>query len=210
MRILSLFAVALLQIASLGAQVLNDFSAFTSTVATNFEGSWTISPPGPDAALGTFSQGAGVYNITGGTNGELSKANFYFLNSAQDALEPLNIGSNTSLALRAMLLPGNAATALTVTLYDSSASTHAASVSYDFSSFSSATYLTSVGALTADIGFDWSAIQSFSISGNMTGGTAALNISLDSLTAVPEPSTYAAILGLATLGFVGYRRYRRS
>ena len=28
--------------------------------------------------------------------------------------------------------------------------------------------------------------------------------------AVPEPSTYAAILGLATLGFVGYRRYRRS
>ena len=43
-----------------------------------------------------------------------------------------------------------------------------------------------------------------------TGGTGqTLNVTLDTLTvAVPEPSTYAALSGIAVLGFVAYRRRR--
>jgi hypothetical protein len=53
-------------------------------------------------------------------------------------------------------------------------------------------------------GFDWSitdantSVVFGTVSGNNVG-----------LVAVPEPSTYAAILGLATLGLVGFRRFRR-
>jgi len=43
-----------------------------------------------------------------------------------------------------------------------------------------------------------------------TGGTGqTLNVTLDQLVvAVPEPSTYAALSGIAVLGFVAYRRRR--
>lgn len=43
-----------------------------------------------------------------------------------------------------------------------------------------------------------------------TGGTGqTLNVTLDTLAvAVPEPSTYAALSGIAVLGFVAYRRRR--
>ncbi|MBK8475999.1 MAG: PEP-CTERM sorting domain-containing protein [Opitutaceae bacterium] len=37
-----------------------------------------------------------------------------------------------------------------------------------------------------------------------------LNAGFAMTSAVPEPATYAAILGLVTLGLVGYRRFRRS
>lgn len=44
------------------------------------------------------------------------------------------------------------------------------------------------------------------------GGSSpeSLGLSSSMVTAVPEPATYAAILGLVTLGLVGYRRFRRS
>jgi hypothetical protein len=43
-------------------------------------------------------------------------------------------------------------------------------------------------------------------------GSTPFRMTFDSIsltTAVPEPSTYAAILGFVTLGLVGYRRFRR-
>ena len=40
-------------------------------------------------------------------------------------------------------------------------------------------------------------------------GTFANSLAVSTGTVVPEPSTYAAILGLATLGLVGFRRFRR-
>jgi hypothetical protein len=41
------------------------------------------------------------------------------------------------------------------------------------------------------------------------GQAGSYSVLWDNLNAVPEPSTYAAILGLAALGFVGFRRFRR-
>jgi hypothetical protein len=43
------------------------------------------------------------------------------------------------------------------------------------------------------------------------GGESPDNLAVANLvvTAVPEPATYAAILGFVTLGLVGYRRFRR-
>jgi len=42
-----------------------------------------------------------------------------------------------------------------------------------------------------------------------TGGTGqTLNVTFDTLAAIPEPSTYAALSGIAVLGFVAYRRRR--
>ena len=45
---------------------------------------------------------------------------------------------------------------------------------------------------------------------SVPGGSYPDGLGIANLTvAVPEPSTYAAILGALTLGFVGVRRFRR-
>lgn len=57
------------------------------------------------------------------------------------------------------------------------------------------------------------ALQLFNFS-NIAGGTQTLLVdeirySTNMAAVIPEPSTYAALLGLAVLGFVGWRRFRR-
>jgi hypothetical protein len=55
--------------------------------------------------------------------------------------------------------------------------------------------------------------MSWSLVGGNFAPVADVRMSIDQvsvLAAVPEPSTYAAVLGAMVLGVVGYRRFRRS
>jgi hypothetical protein len=213
MNIKSIATLLALLSGCLQGQTLNDFSSFYVSDRTYFEGTWAA---GSFAPANTFSQGDGVYNITGGKNDIGSLVTYYFLNSDASDFAPISIGSNRFLSLTAMALPGTTAPSLTIRFSDNAGDTNFASASFDLTKLSTTSYttLTTPIEIRDDkfLDFDWSAIQSYVVSGGITGGTDSFNISFDNLAAVsaiPEPSTYAAIFGALTLGGVCYRRYRR-
>ncbi len=60
------------------------------------------------------------------------------------------------------------------------------------------------GAANADVQWTITDAGTSYMVGDLIGNSVVLE------SAIPEPATYAAILGLVTLGLVGYRRFRRS
>lgn len=87
--------------------------------------------------------------------------------------------------------------------------------------FASADFLASdfTGSLTTvtktlafSSGFDASTFIYYGINGGTPSGTSNFRYTFDSAsvstTAIPEPSTFAALSGIAVLGFVAYRRRR--
>lgn len=86
---------------------------------------------------------------------------------------------------------------------------------YDSNSIASSTYFNSVSSLSSN--WNWTAPSLAGSTMSVSLDDASLvwqdgsnTFSTSLLVAVPEPATYAAILGLVTLGLVGYRRFRRS
>ncbi len=196
--------------ASAQAQVLQTFSNVVDHNLTYFYGSWeaTGSTLGSTNPNSQFLQGAGVYDITGSstivpTNSADSKLEFF-------NASPISIGSNNLLSVTAKTLSGNAASSFLVILVDSGGKT--ASVSFATSAFSTLNYTTALGALTPQSGFRNDLIESLIISGGQLGGTDRFNVSFDtvSATAIPEPSTYAALVGMACLGAALRQRRKRN
>lgn len=201
---LSVALAALLAAAACSAQVLNDFSAFYKAETTYFKGSWTA---GADSGpIASFQQGAGVFDFVGGTNSSEAGVDFFFMNPSLTDIAPLNVGVNRTLQVNAQTLAGNAATSFVVILFDNSASQKFASATFDLTSISGSSISTVSSLLTAQAGFDWSQVQGFTITGGITGGSQLLNLRMDGLAVIPEPSTYAMILGGLTLGVVVIRR----
>ena len=208
-----LLPVALLcgaSFASAQQVVLHDFSAFESPATTVFMGDWAANgdPFGGDATpIAGFSQGAGVYNISGGTNADTAGA-FYFFSAP-----PGDLTGYSLLEVSAGLLAGNTAPTFTVSLFD-------ANNESAFAVFLATTFagpgLTTYGAeLTFSPGFDATTLTSFQITGGVLGGTDALNISLDQLAVtnaspIPEPATYGLFAGLVALAVALARRRRRA
>jgi hypothetical protein len=173
---------------------------------TFFTGSWeatgdTIGTANPNSQ---FSQGAGVYNIASSTATNSADSSIVFFNSPL-----LSIGTNTQISVTAKLLSGNTATSFTVFLSNTNPSL-SASVSFPTSLFNSGGYATATLSFFQTGGFNPNAIETVKITGNQIGGSSAFDISFDNISAVPEPSTYAAILGTATLGLAYLRRRNRS
>lgn len=199
-----LFVASLLVVSGAQAQVtLNDFSAVLNPNLTFFYGSWeaTGSTDGSPSPNATFTQGAGLYEISAAnaTDSADSKLEFFYET-------PLNIGTNMYLAVTATELPTNLASSFQITLVDSLGKTAYAAFAID--TFLVGAYSMQSSLLTMQSGFNSASIDSFFISGGQPGSTIRFNIGLDHIAAVaiPEPSTYVALLALAVLGFVAYRR----
>jgi hypothetical protein len=182
---------------------------FSSVVGPNtfFYGSWeaTGDVSGTLNKNSQFVQGAGVFDITGAsaiipTNSSASKLEFF-------NVPRVSIGTNTLLSVTAQALANNAATSFEISLKD--AGGKSASVSFNATSFPTGSYTTAIGVLTFDSGFLSSSIDSMIISGAQPVGTAVFNFSFDNVSAVPEPATYAGILGAGAFGLVLVRRRRR-
>lgn len=194
---------SLLSLGTISAQVvLQDFSS-TVTANTYFYGTWEASgnTSGTNSPNASFSQGSGVYNIdaTNATNADNSKIEFFYSPNT-------SISSFTQLTVIAQALTNNAATSFQVILLDSGAKT--ATATFNASSFLVGSYSTASSALTFSSGFNTAAIDSMIITGAIPSGTARFNFSFDNIsaTAVPEPSTYAALAGCLALGLVAWRR----
>jgi len=206
-----LLLCALLGAPFASAQItLNDFSAFASPTNTFFTGDWELTgdPAGSSSPRASFSQGAGFYNFTGGSNADTATAIYFF-----DA--PVNISGLSLLEVSAHLLVGNTAPALTITLFDSTGGSAFAVVAP--SAFAGAGFTTLSAPLTF-FDFNASDLSSFQLSGNVVNGSNPLDLSIDNLAVaapravvpVPEPAAYGALGVVSLLTLIGVRRFRRN
>lgn len=192
------------------AQVIETFSNF-NTSNTTWLGNWDVSGAGDGSTQGTpradFVQGVGTYSISSALSVTNSDASGVYVDFS---FAPINIGTNGFIKVIASQLTGNASGSFQITLQDASADNAiAVFTTADFATLNA--FGTVTKALTFDAGFDKSDVESLQISGAQSGGTAAFKWAFDDITVVatavvPEPSTYASILGLSVLGFVAIRR----
>ncbi len=120
----------------------------------------------------------------------------------------LNAAGYTSLTLTAQRDAGNATPTLFLQFEDRSSRTKIISVSTSlFALGTPTTVQVPLSGWTIDFGP--SDLAAWSIGGGSVG-TVAFRMTFDEISfgtsAIPEPSTYAALLGLFALGLVGYRR----
>lgn len=119
-----------------------------------------------------------------------------------------DLTSYTFLALTAKLSVGNTATDIFVTFDDGGASPQ--TIQFLASSFNTSTFTTVYIPVTWTI--DPTTVEAWNIGGGLTppaGPSPAFRMTFDKLaltTAIPEPSTYAAMAGALALGLAVWRR----
>jgi hypothetical protein len=186
------FAVLLFGLkASAATSLLSDFNSISGASIT---GSW----------VGQTSLSSGVFTVGGAAKDEIG----FTFNSS------INATSYGYLEIIAKVDSGNASN-FSIRFEDSNLNEYV--VTLLASSFTSS--LTTIyvplnwTAANSANGFDSSSITAWGFGGNGVG-TVAFAYSVDQLalstSAVPEPATYAAIFGLAALGFGAVRRRRKA
>jgi hypothetical protein len=180
------------------ATILSDFQPFLSNddITRGFAtGNWSFNTtPAGVEITGLDSTGNFVDYYFGGSSFSIS------------------LEVNTNLALTANMLPTNSALSFKINLMDlnNAFAYYTVSTSLLPSSASSTPLILSVGLV--DSGFEWSKVQGFKLVGLSqevaTDKQFAISISNLSTSPIPEPATYAALLGLGGLGFAVYLRRR--
>jgi hypothetical protein len=168
--------------------------------------SFTTSQTWDNFGISVVASGDGFGVFTGVE----SNANFadYFLAT------PINIGSNNAISVYVKLTGSNTGANFAVTFGNDVASKYATAV-FSTASLNVNTYTLLSTTYVADAGFSPSVVDMIRVSGVSGGGTLSLGVSIDyisavTVSAVPEPATYAAIFGLAALGFGAVRRRRKA
>lgn len=167
-------------------------SDFTSTSGAVISGSW----------VGQTSLSAGVLTVSGSAKDEIG----YTVSAS------INASTYNYLEIIARTESGNASN-FSVRFEDSNLNEYVVTaLSSSLSSSLSTIYvpLNWTAANTAN-GFDSTSITAWGFGGSGLG-TVAFAYSVDKLSlttsAVPEPATYAALFGVASLGFVAWRKRR--
>jgi hypothetical protein len=174
-----------------GAQaqiILDNFNTGTATGAVVGSTSW----------VGQVTQNATTITVGGTANDD----NGWGTTSAS-----VNATGMSFVTFTAQRDSGNAASSLTIQFEDVSLNTQV--YSFSTSAFSIGSLSTVSVALAWTGGFDPTQITGWNIGGGAASpGSSAFRMTFDNLalTAVPEPSTYAAILGGLALGFAAWRR----
>lgn len=171
--------------------LLNDFSDWTADNGSGggfVAGSWT----------GAVVQNSGFISIVSPAD----DTGYIYLDVV--GARPKDLTGYTQISLTARIDPGNVSGAFTVVLWDTNGD-DAAQATFFASEFSG-TFSMVTKALTIIDPIRYQDVGGFIISGN--GTFDAFRVSFDSLSAIPEPSTYA-LLGLGLAGLVVGRRLRR-
>lgn len=170
---------------------------------TVFNNSWESTGSGNSLTPASgIAQNGGAFDVkgTGVTNSDLSWMDI-------GSLANFSIGSNTAFSVTAQALSGNASSSFVVVLFDTNGNT--ASSTFLASSFPTGSYSTATVNFTTIGAFQPNSLEFVRISGGQAGGSSQFAFSFDNLTAVPEPSTYAAIFGIACFGAVMVKRQKR-
>jgi hypothetical protein len=206
MKKASLALVLLLGASQSVAQIItvSDFNAPLSGQNFSTANSW-------DSPVDQLTVSAGILTIGPVSGGSPSDAGEFAYVDLAAPIDATGLMSGSPvITVLARIDAGNTALGFAVNFYDSggiAAITSTFSVS-DFlpqGSFTSAFSSLSLHPSNGDI----SDIVSFGIAG-IGNGNALFRFSFDAIqvsaTVIPEPSTYAAIIGLLALGYVAYRR----
>lgn len=186
MKIQSLLSFLLISASAASAQTLTGFG---TTEFTLF--------PGSETYFTSYNQTATTLNIVASDQGTLIAGLF--------ATTPLSQPPST-LLLTATLTT-NPASNFEIQLFDGENLNY--TYSGNWSSFGTGSQQTVPLSLTSTwpVTFNLTTVQGFAM--NLGGSGSTLNVTFDNLSAIPEPSTYAALTGLAALGLAAYRRSRR-
>ena len=185
------FSIALSTLTGKAEITISDFSNLAGENPV-FSGSWNNGTP-------QFTQQSGFISIEPVNGGNPSESGDF----AVTLSSPLNLTSQPNIALTARFDLNNADTTISVGFTDGNLNTVSAIFAGFTSSFS--TIQVARNSFTGD--FDWSNVSDYAIGGGNPAGSATVRWSVDSLTAVPEPSTYALMaLGGLVLLFMARRR----
>ncbi len=169
--------------------VLDNFNSGTATGATVAGSSW----------VGQVTQNATTITVGGLANDD---------NGWGTTSVNVNATGMSFVTFIAQRDTGNATSTLTIQFEDSSLNTQVYSVATSAFNIGSLTTVSIALAWTG--GFNPTQITGWSIGGGgITTAGPDFAMTFDSLaltTAIPEPSTYAAIFGVLTLGLAAYRR----
>lgn len=200
--------LAALLAASLGARASElSISTFTNLDDGNayFSGAWQDPVSGGAAAGLGEGPGNTYYSISGVTATSSDSVAYYF----DGGTSLIDVSSYGLLSLTAKLGSGNTANQLLIDFLDPNGGYDQAT--FNLSGFNSSSFSTETVAIT-HVSLTPDQTYGFSISGSDLNGSSTLSISLDQLTAasaVPEPSTCAAVLGGVALIAVAISRRRR-
>ena len=125
----------------------------------------------------------------------------------------INITGLSLVMVAVKLDSGNTATGFTVNLISGSGSAYAAAY-FDASLFNSGGF-TTVSTSWVDAGsFDSSNLRAWQITGGLASSTTTFRMSFDTLSvvaaAIPEPATYAGLLGAAVLAGAFWHKRRKN
>ena len=132
----------------------------------------------------------------------------HIVSQIYEGLVNFNATGFLKISVTARLESGNTAPGFIINLFDGDGSgTTALTATFSASNFNSVSFTTGTALLTVHPEMGNAAnIQYFGISG--TGTAVPFRVSFDSISvsAIPEPGTYAALTGLLVLGFAAWRR----
>ena len=176
------------------------FAGAASAFAQSITGFGTGDFTRDGSSTGTFSQDANGITVTLADLGGQLVGSF---------AAPASIVGNTSLLSLTATVTTNPGTSFTLELIDNAALSQSYNGSWgSFTTGSSSTATLTFGSATP--GFNFANILGMTLSTAGGNPSNSVMVTLDQLTAVPEPSTYAAIFGLACLGAAIVRQKRRA
>ncbi len=192
-KLYSVFAAGVLAAVSsataFGATLLSDFNNgdLTGTFSNTWSGS--LVQNGTFASIGSPATDFGDYRSL--------------------TFSAIDISGLSTVSITARLDSGNTATGFTVNLISGSGSAFA-SAYFDASLFNTGSFVTVTTAWVDGGSFNPASLRAWQITGGSPSSTTNFRMSFDSLSvsAVPEPATYAGFFGLAALGFCVLRRRR--
>ncbi len=158
----------------------------------------------------TLNWSSGVLTLSGAadSSGSFSYAELHNLVSGAT----FDATALTNMSILMETTSGNAALGFTVNLIDSNGAT-AATATFNTASLTVGNWSTLTAVVSPTLTGDLTSVTYWGIDGPGGNGTAVhmsfQNISV-SPTAVPEPSTYAGLLGFAALGLVYFRRRKQA
>ena len=181
---------------AVSGQTLETFTTTVRPSDTYFATGWSSGAGAPNAA---FAQGAGVYTISGATNGSGGYMDMYLAAPGRT----VDIGVNRCAGVSARTLPGNQARSFRIFLID--AAGRSASATFLSAEFIGETPQAIGRALSMERGFDTRKVERLRISGDELEGASPFAIAFNEIAAVGAEGVFdgSVLRNVSARGAVG-------